>query len=142
MKKKFFAILMVMCLVCTSGLGLITSSAASDTPPASVSFEASGLFEPFASDDISRIAYSVTSSRYSADIFLRANRSGSVYMELQRRNGNNWNFVDSTSWTFSNVRDTFGSKNFNITQSGTYRIHLVITINNVSTERQSGNFTI
>jgi hypothetical protein len=140
MKKRILTIITVLCFVCTSGLGIIPASAF--TGDILISDDGSGNAEINASNDISSIIYSVSSSSYSAEIFFRGARSGSVSMTLQRWNGSSWSFVDSTSWTFSNVSDTFGSKNFSITQSGTYRISLIITISGVQTPRQSGNFSI
>jgi hypothetical protein len=140
MKKKIFSMLMVLCIICTNGFVLISASALSND--ISISDVGSGNAVINSSNDIDKITYSVSSSSYSADILFRGLRSGSVYMELQRWNGSNWSFVDSRSWTFNNVFDTYGSKSFSITQSGTYRISLVITISGVQTPRQSGNFII
>ena len=137
MKKIFFVILTVLCIICINGIGIISTSAFSDISLDTFSTESIGTR---ASADISQITYSATSTKYSADIILRRICSGNVYMELQRWNGTNWSYVDSINWSFSNKLNTGNSKNFTITQSGTYRIYLSITIDSITTIRQSSNY--
>lgn len=134
--KKSLAILTALCIICTSGLGAVAASATAGTTSGSIGIT------PFASSDISSVGYSITSSKYSANITFTGSKSGSVSMQLQRKSGTSWVNTDSTSWTFSSAFSTSGSKNFSITTKGTYRISLTITIGGVATSRQSGEFSI
>jgi len=135
--KKFLATLMALCVICTGGLGLISASALSDTSSNETYKEDTGSR---ASDDIDSISYTLSTSKYGADITLRKICSGIVYLELQKKNGSNWDYIDSTSWPFTNKPSTSGSKSYTITQSGTYRLYIKITIDGVATTRNSSEY--
>jgi len=136
--KKFMATLLTLCVICASGYGLSAVSAASVLPDTSLETGETGEITVFASSDIGIITYSITSTNYSAVISLNRICSGNVYMELQKKDGSSWSYKDSTTWGFNNKVTSSGSKSFSITESGIYRISISITIDSVTTVRQSG----
>jgi hypothetical protein len=138
--KRLLAIVTVLCIVCTSGISVVPVSALS-VGTSNLEIGVGGDAEIMASNDINSISYSFNSTGYGATISLRRICSGSVYMELQRWNGTRWGFADSTSWTFTNRPSTSGSKSFNASK-GTYRIQITITIDGISTTRESSSYVV
>lgn len=114
MKKAISMLLACFMLVCTFSVMPVTAAATEITP--------------FASDEIVSSAYTITSSKFAADINFNAKYSGSVYVELQKKSGTSWVYSDSTSGTFSSSVYAYVSKSASIS-SGTYRIKAVTTVN-------------
>lgn len=114
MKKAISTLLACVMLFCT--VSIITVSAESI------------VISPFASDEIVSSAYTITSSKFAADINFNAKYSGSVYIELQKKSGTSWVYADSASGTFSSTSYAYVSKSVSIS-SGTYRVKAVTTVN-------------
>lgn len=131
--KKVIAIITMVCITTTTNLGLVTASASNS--------EQGGTIQPFASDVISSVSYGVTKSNYSATINFKGIYDGSVYLELQKKNGTTWDYYDSTTAAIGKKTNLPVSKSCTVS-SGTYRIYLKVTVDGDVTERTSQSFTI
>jgi hypothetical protein len=132
MKKLITAILAVCMLFC----GALVTTASAVTPE--VPIEASFIgFEPFASEHIRNWSPLLSRTSYGANITLTGSFSGTVVVELH----NTTRMIDSFSHSFTN-RTTVLATTSRTTAPGTYKIVIRVTINNVTTVRESSFINI
>jgi hypothetical protein len=131
--KKVLAYAIVLCVIFSGGVGTLTASAAN------LGFIG---FEPFASPVISGISASISSSHSSFVVTLNQTYSGTVTANVQRLNNGVWqNHANICTNDSFNSNTISKSKSISLT-SGTYRIHVVVRINNVDYPATSGLVSI
>jgi hypothetical protein len=131
--RRILSVILALSIVTACGAGMVSATVSSDKEQYGGATRADQY--------ISNITYSVTSSKYSANVTLMGFYSGSIYLELQKKNSNNgWDYVDSVYTTFTNKMTPNASESRYISPS-TYRLKIQVTIGTTTT-RYSGEFNI
>lgn len=108
-------ILCVLCLLCVM--------ATVKTP---VSAAVNEDVDYCSSYNVDFVDFSVTSSFYGADVAFTDYAKGSMTITLQKKSGSSWNYVTSTSLTFSD-EDSAGKVVNRTNSKGTYRVQVTVT---------------
>lgn len=135
----------IICTILTVVMIFGTSIPVFASSNISVNENSIGFAQPRASLAISSNSPRVLSSTYSTYLSLTGYGDADVTITLEKKSGSSWEYVDSESWSGSSFKNKTISKQFQITQSGTYRcvsyVYATVNGNSDSNEKISTSFT-
>lgn len=126
-KMKTISALIALCLVTAVNLSLFAVPAGAEN---------SGI-QLFASNKVSSVSYSASSSGFGANVSFIGSQSGDAYLELQKSDGT---YVNSVSKSFSSSTLLSITKSVSVPK-GSYKLYIEITFNDGSEYERTSTST-